>query len=215
MLSGYVRIGGNKGVLIMIWFTSDTHFGHANAIKFTNRPFKSVEEMEKVFVRNINQRVKFNDHLYHLGDFSFRMSADDAKCVRERIRCKNVHLIKGNHDKNWQRAELEGAFLLEPLVCNIKLEDGQKFSCCHYPMLDWPSLRHGAIHLHGHIHSSREYNLWNRENGDLRFDVGVDANDYAPVSMEEILDFFKGVDFNTRRDWRNWSMAPTPEIEEM
>ena len=198
----------------MIWFTSDTHFGHANAIKFTNRPFENVEEMEDVFVKNINSLVKADDELYHLGDFSFHTSVDDAKRVRERIRCKRIHLVKGNHDKDWSRPELEGTFVLEPLVAHIKLDDGRRFSCCHYPMLDWPALRHGCIHLHGHIHSSREYNLWNRQNGDLRFDVGVDANDYKPVSLEEIIDFFKGVDFNTRRNWREWAQAPTPQIDD-
>ena len=188
----------------MLWFTSDTHFGHANAINFTNRPFDSVEEMEDAFVKNINERVKKDDVLYHLGDFSFRTTVEEAKRVRKRIKCKNVHLVKGNHDKDWSKPENEGTFILEPLVLNIKLEDGSKLACCHYPMLDWPALSHGSIHLHGHIHSSVEYNLRNRANGDLRYDVGVDANNYAPISIEEVMDFFKGVKPNKRRNWREW-----------
>ena len=193
----------------MIWFTSDTHFGHENAIKFCKRPFSCAEEMEDVIVGNINKVVQAEDELYHLGDFSYRISAEQASSIRKRINCKNIHLIKGNHDLDWEN---ENVFIVEPLIKTFHFDSGTRLVCCHYPMLDWSALRHGSIHLHGHIHSSRDYNLWNRDNGDLRFDVGVDANDFKPVSIEQIIDFFEGVDYNSRRNWRDWSEAPTPFI---
>ncbi|MBL8880695.1 MAG: hypothetical protein JNG88_16400 [Phycisphaerales bacterium] len=56
----------------MIWFTADTHFGHANIIKHCRRPFASVEEMDETLLRNINARVGRSDTLYHLGDFALR-----------------------------------------------------------------------------------------------------------------------------------------------
>ena len=193
----------------MIWFTSDTHFGHENAIKFCKRPFLCADEMDDVLVENINKLVDVNDELYHLGDFSDRIKLEQARGIRNRINCKNIHLVKGNHDLNWEN---ESDFIVEPLVKSFNFEKKIKFVCCHYPMMDWLGLRHGSIHLHGHIHSSSEYNLWNRENGDLRFDVGVDANNFKPVSIEQIMDFFDGVDYNSRRNWRDWSEAPTPFI---
>ena len=51
---------------------------------------------------------------------------------------------------------------------------------------------HGAIHLHGHIHSKGlDNNLSNLQKGIRRYDVGVDANGYYPVAMSTILDFFQ------------------------
>lgn len=85
----------------MIWFTSDTHFGHENVLKFTDRPWETIQQMNSVIVANINARVGMNDELYILGDFSFKMTAQDAYGLRKKITCKKVHLVPGNHDKDW------------------------------------------------------------------------------------------------------------------
>ena len=68
--------------------------------------------------------------------------------------------------------------------------NGVSFSLMHYPMLSWPHSEAGAVQLHGHIHASSDYNEQNRKNGILRYDVGVDANNYFPVSVKDILEFF-------------------------
>jgi len=60
----------------------------------------------------------------------------------------------------------------------------------HYPMLSWPKDRKGSLQLHGHIHERMEYNLENRDAGVRRYDVGVDANSYYPVSADQIFRFF-------------------------
>ena len=78
---------------------------------------------------------------------------------------------------------------LKPGECH-----GTRMVLSHYPMLSWNGKRRGSIQLHGHIHVDRAYNERNRQRGILRYDVGVDANGYAPVSRDEILDFFRGVD---------------------
>lgn len=78
---------------------------------------------------------------------------------------------------------------LKPGVCH-----GTRMVLSHYPMLSWNGKRRGSIQLHGHIHADRAYNERNRRRGILRYDVGVDANGYAPVSRDEILDFFRGVE---------------------
>lgn len=78
---------------------------------------------------------------------------------------------------------------LKPGECH-----GTRMVLSHYPMLSWNGKRRGSIQLHGHIHADRAYNERNRQRGILRYDVGVDANGYAPVSRDEILDFFRGID---------------------
>lgn len=86
----------------MIWFTSDTHFGHENVLKFTDRPWETIQQMNSSIVANINARVGMNDELYILGDFSFKMTAQDAYGLRKKITCKKVHLVPGNHDDEWR-----------------------------------------------------------------------------------------------------------------
>lgn len=198
----------------MIWFTSDTHFGHANVLAFCERPWDDVEAMNDALIKHINERVAPDDVLYHLGDFSFRTTVDAARNLRSRIRCKNVHWIPGNHDKDWSQPAVAGTFIVEPPICTIKLDGGRKVVMCHYPIMDWPGLGHGAIHLHGHIHATRAYNEWNRSLHLLRYDVGVDANKYAPVSLSEILRFFDGVEhlpLVTREQWEKFLLRDTME----
>ena len=65
-----------------------------------------------------------------------------------------------------------------------------RFVLFHYPILEWNGYRKGAIMLHGHQHNHKDYNSKNRRDGIMRYDVGVDANDMAPVSAEEIIRFF-------------------------
>ena len=188
----------------MIYFTAGTHFGHANAIAFCERPFADVEEMNAALVDGINARVMQSDTLYVLGDFSFKMSAADAAELRGRIRCRDVRLIPGNHDKDWTQPAVAGTFAVEPPIREAKLDDGRRLVMCHYPIMDWPGLGHGSIHLHGHIHAPRAYNERMRAENTLRFDVGVDANGYAPVSLDEVLEFFAGVEHAHRTSRDEW-----------
>ena len=94
-------------------------------------------------------------------------------------------LIKGNHDKKYDSNLFDEIRDFKTVSLN-----GQSFSLMHYPMLSWPKSHHGSYMLHGHIHSDESYNLQNREEGILRYDVGVDANQYCPVSVNQILQFF-------------------------
>jgi calcineurin-like phosphoesterase family protein len=173
----------------MLFFTSDLHMGHANVIRFANRPYRDVDEMNDAFIANINRTVGTNDDLYILGDLSYRLGREEAAALIRQIRCRRLHLIKGNHDKNWEGSEL----FVE--VCDykeVKIETGLKLVLFHYPIMDWSGRGHGrnnawSLHLHGHIHSQGDrYNLDNFIEGLYRFDVGVDANEYRPVELSEI-----------------------------
>lgn len=86
-----------------IFFISDTHFGHANMLQFTNydgtrmRPFNSIEELDELMIENWNEMVKPTDKIYHLGDVVYRCKNRDQ--IMQRLNGEKV-LIKGNHDRD-------------------------------------------------------------------------------------------------------------------
>lgn len=201
----------------MIWFTSDLHLGHTKVLDFADRPWGTIGEMNDALIANINARVAPTDTLYILGDYSFKIDLETAYALRQRIHCRDIHLVPGNHDKDWTRPEAAGAFTVEPMITTIKVNDGrQKIVLSHFPLADWPSMRRGSWHLHGHIHSrGADYNGFNLRQGVLRYDVGVDANAYAPVSLDEISEWFGPVDEPSGRiRWPYWvNVTASPEID--
>ena len=114
-----------------MWFTADTHFGHSNIIELTHRPFSSVQEMDRRLIANINDRVSARDSLYILGDFSFRMTVEEAYAIRKKIVCQHVHLIRGNHDKHWIDSPFPDAFESEQDYLEIK--PGSAWTCSITP----------------------------------------------------------------------------------
>lgn len=175
------------------WFTSDLHLGHEACIRFCERPFSNADEMNKRIIAKINEKVHHNDTLYILGDFAFRISREEQIELRRKIACRHVRLVPGNHDRDWSGEEFAGVFEVCPPIHQIAL-DGHRVVLCHFPIEDWPGLGRGSIHLHGHIHSmGAAYNDRQTASGRLRMDVGVDANGFAPVSWDEVLKRFEGV----------------------
>lgn len=170
----------------MIYFTSDTHFGHANIIKYCNRPFASVAEMDDHMIKAWNSRVKPGDTVYHLGDFGF----DKPERLKEILQELNGQkwLIWGNHDKTLQQHKsLQEHFIKCVNLHEISITDkdasreSQKIVMCHYAMLVWNKSHHGAWMLHGHSHGSLKYPYQMKI-----MDVGVDTNDFAPISYDEV-----------------------------
>lgn len=182
----------------MLWFTSDLHLGHENILRFARRPWKTVGEMGDALVDNINACVQPGDQLYILGDASYRLEPDKVAAYLKRIACRHVHLIRGNHDSDWSQY---GVFESEHGYLELKYH-ARKLCLCHYPLMTWNGIYTGSIHLHGHIHSrGAQYNEQNRGQGYFRYDVGVDANGYRPVSFTQIEKFFKGAQtVSPRRD---------------
>lgn len=169
----------------MIWFTADTHFGHRNIAgpdvsnwKNGYRNFSSVGEMDDELLHQINKVVDRDDVLYHLGDFSLA----NPFLYRDAIRCNDVRLILGNHDKMDRYHNL---FQLITPYHKIEV-DKTTFCLFHYAMRVWEKSHHGSIHLYGHSHGSID-NDWGRS-----MDVGVDAiftltGQYRPISIDEVL----------------------------
>lgn len=168
----------------MEYFTSDTHFGHTNVIKYCNRPFDNAHHMNEGLIFKWNSVVKKDDVVYHLGDFGFQKPAD-LKDILYKLNGK-VLLIPGNHDSN---------SFINMLLCQDmnKVEvlpkyhefnnNGRKVVLCHYPIESWNNMSHGSIHLHGHSHGAGR-----KQAG--RFDVGVDACDYEPKPLDYFLELY-------------------------
>lgn len=183
------KIRNEKRVDRMIYFTSDLHLGHRGIIEMQNRPFEDVQEMNRVLIQNYNAVVHKDDTVYILGDISHHLQKDKANELISRLNGKKI-LIRGNHDKEYDS-------VLFDEICDFKTVslNGTYFALMHYPMLSWPKKNSGSIQLHGHIHSCEEYNLQNRAEEIRRYDVGVDANHYFPVSVKQILSFFNEIGF--------------------
>lgn len=162
------------------FFVADTHFGHANIIRFDGRPFATIEEHDDALIRNWNNTVGKEDDVWHLGDFSFR----NARSVSSYLGALSgrVHLVRGNHDDKgaWKHRDLF-ASAQEAAYINV---DGQRMYLCHYSCRVWRASNHGSIHLFGHSHGGL-----NRLGDALgrSMDVGVNVNGYRPVSFQEVM----------------------------
>ena len=170
----------------MIYFTSDLHLGHSNIITLCQRPFADVKEMNETIIANYNAVVRPTDTVYLLGDLCYRISPQEANTLLKRLHGRKI-LLLGNHDKNYC-----ASLFVEILDFKyLKLDGDIRFALMHYPLMEWPSFHHGSYHVHGHIHENMGYNLRNRDKGIRRYDVGVDANNFYPVALDQIIEFFK------------------------
>ena len=191
----------NKGQ--RLWFTSDTHYNHANICRATTswtdadsvtRDFSSLEKMNEELVYWINHNVAQDDILIHLGDWSFG-GFDSIKQFRDRIVCQNVHLVLGNHDHHIQRNKdnVQSLFssVHEYLYLNVVRPGSTKkdamdrydFVCMHYPIASWNNMNSGVIHLHGHVHLPNHLRVADGK----AMDVGVDGNNLEPIDLDSIL----------------------------
>lgn len=170
-----------------IWFTSDTHYGHANILKYSKRPFDNIEQMNAALVDTWNQQVQPSDTIYHLGDVSF-MDERKTYALLSRLNGNKI-LIYGNHDKMIKKsAELRSLFgsihdYKEIYIDNIGSKGGKSaVIMSHFPMMTWNKAHHGSFMLHGHCHGNLTY-PWKAK----IMDVGVDPQGYRPISAAEVL----------------------------
>lgn len=181
-----------------VFFTSDLHLGHKNALLSCNRPFQDVEEMNCRLIENWNKKVQDEDEVYILGDLSFRSDKHIGYYLNQMKGKK--YLIQGNHDFGWQKnvEDLNAYFekVTHMDVVNFMV-GGKKYLCTltHYPMLEWNRSRYAQHQedstswlIHGHIHNSRgEIYEYIKQNQPCALNAGVDINGYEPVTFEELL----------------------------
>jgi calcineurin-like phosphoesterase family protein len=133
----------------LIWFTADFHLSHKNIIKYTNRPFESIQEMDTILIKNLEERLSNGDVLYFLGDLTF--NEQKANYFFEKLKNIEIHFIIGNHDSsNIIRIANENCASVSHMK-DIKNE-GQSLTLCHYAMRVWNKSHFNAWQLYGHSH---------------------------------------------------------------
>lgn len=187
-----------------VWVLSDPHYDHKSLCKGTStwadkenscRNFSTVDEMNNSIVDGINKYVKKDDIIYCLGDWSFG-KRNSIIYFRERLICKNVNLVLGNHDKI---IRLNKSFLEESVFQSIsdyqeisveykKNSKVVKFVLSHYAHRVWNGHQRGAIHLFGHSHGALDDKIVGRS-----MDVGMDSaykryGEYRPFNIKECVD---------------------------
>lgn len=152
-----------------VFITSDTHFGHANIIKYANRPFESVEEMNEALVENWNSVVKQGDKVYHLGDVTMNSKSLD---IMSRLNGRKV-LIKGNHD-------IQKLKFYTPHFYDIRgSHELGSFILTHIPVNKEQWERYPDGNIHGHLHEKIMDDPW-------YINVSVEQTNYTPIAFDEI-----------------------------
>jgi calcineurin-like phosphoesterase family protein len=157
-----------------VFFTADTHFGDHRTINIQMRPFASVAEMDALLIARWNAVVGPDDIVWHLGDVA-RRPADVAALLAGLHGTK--HLLRGNNDPDATLAAAGWASVGDYAELDV---DGRRLILCHYPFRSWNGQHKGALNLHGHSHGRLKPMP-------RQFDVGVDAQAFAPVALDRLL----------------------------
>lgn len=163
------------------FFTADLHLSHANIIKYTNRPFKSIGEMNYRLIQNWNNRVSEDDVVFHIGDFCYKSSGTQSPKDFAKQLKGTIIFLRGNHDNNNS---------LKTCIEDIRINlGGKNILLVHNPNeTTWGF----DLCLVGHLH-----NRWlcktmtfEKYRWDV-FNVGVDVNQFRPVTINEILEKYE------------------------
>ena len=175
-----------------LFMTSDSHLGHYHICKYCHRPFQSRSDMDQTLIKNWNAVVPEDGIVVHCGDFMLPHNED----IKEYNKYLNqlhgrVLLLRGNHD----RASLD--WVSDKLIAvrdqAMIVVDGVKIFAQHYPCAAF----NGDYHVYGHIHTLADGTCYGID-GDVTkvmrkntYDVGVDQNNYTPVSYWQLCDIFR------------------------
>lgn len=172
-----------------VWFTSDTHFGHALMLErrgFIDRPAEdlppddvrdALAEMDRTLVANWNAIVEPTDTVFHLGDVFWKLPTNRMRAIFDSLNGRK-NLVIGNHD--FGRADvLKLGWATPPEHRRFLKVDGQKIVLDHYSGRTWAGSNNGAIQLYGHSHGRMP-------STDRGCDVGVDAWQLMPVDIDQI-----------------------------
>jgi len=168
----------------LLYFISDTHFGHKNVIKFNNRPFDDIQQHDNMLVDYWNSVVPKDGIVFHQGDFALKLRSNKLKWILESLNGK-IYLCLGNHERDiikrkWSKdyfIDIQNRYEIE-IYNGLKIEN--IIIADHFPLYSWWRKEMGSIHTYGHMHShlSGIVNSYN---------VGVDFNNYKPISYYNLI----------------------------
>ena len=166
----------------MVYLIADTHFGGESIIRYENRPFQSVEEMEQVLISRWNKVVEDNDTVYILGDFSSNQSAEKDKQILEKLKGTKI-LIMGNHDRHRTPEEWRKLGFAEcsawPIIYN------EFFMFSHEPLYLNRNMPYANIY--GHVHGNVTYRSVTEQSAC----VSVERIDYTPIEFQTLVSAMK------------------------
>lgn len=183
------------------FYIADWHYDHKNVLAYDNRPFFTVDEMNREQIERWNGAVEKDDLVYSLGDM-FWCPSKQAIQILDQLNGTKI-LVKGNHDRV---KDPEFAQRFAKIDEYMEIEDeGRKLVLCHYPIPCFRNHFYGAIHLYGHVHTSFEANMMEYDRKlmtDLygkqcrMYNVGamMPYMDYTPRTLDEILAACEGAD---------------------
>ena len=164
----------------MIYFTSDTHFGHSKLVEL--RGFGSVAEMDEALIDTWNSQITNKDQVYFLGDFCLSNSSGPNPQKYLDVLKGQKFLIAGNHDDRRVRRARGWSDVRDYMEFKFDHNAGrQVIVLSHYPMISWNRKQYGSWMLHGHCHGTLP------DYGMAMMDVGVDACGLRPVSLQDVI----------------------------
>ena len=179
-----------------VFFISDTHFFHHNIIKYCDRPFSDIYDMNETIIQNWNHIVPEDGVVFHLGDFSLGAGREDKEkgpLIELLWRLNGtIYLTVGNHEGNVLNGDVcrnrfeEIADILEITIKDEEVSHSkQDITMCHYPMIVWNASHKGSWQLFGHVHGFMS-NKGKIQHKPSQLDVGVDNVGFSPISYEKV-----------------------------
>jgi len=141
--------------------------------------------MDKTIINNWNNRIRDNDDVYILGDFSYK--SEDPISYLKQLKGRK-HLIIGNHDVQLLKNPVYKKYLVEIVDMKMVNDNGTQIVCCHYPMIEWNGYYRNVLHFYGHVHNTF-HNETTRYASKMKnaYNVGVDIIGFTPRTLEEII----------------------------
>ena len=175
----------NNTKQINIFYTSDLHLFHDNVIKLNNRPFSDMDDMIKFIVNKWNAKVKKCDLVRIIGDVGYPKNQQDVENVIKIMSLLNgeKELVTGNHDAKLLKDNNFRKLFNKISTYDYTKDGKRKVALFHYPIEEWNGYHKGSYHLFGHVHNNEE----NLKVIDIRFNVGMDVNNYVPVTLDELI----------------------------
>ena len=184
-----------------VYFTSDSHFGHAQTFIYEKRGYPSRLAHNEGLFEIINSLVRPEDILIHLGDFCLNTSQEEFEEYLSKIKCQNILYIWGNHNSRIRKAYEDtvekqfGSRKLEvyPIIYrNVTflghykeiIVNGQMIVLHHYPHQIFNQMQKNAYQTSGHSHNSNPSTQIGSKEGKI-LDVGWDGHN-KPLDFDEI-----------------------------